>query len=54
MAIYKAGLGYLKLPVLYNKLCIKKGKHVDHCVIDVFISVVDFMEGEELTAYSLQ
>ena len=33
--------------VLYNELCIKKGKHVDPCVIDVFMSVVDFMEGEE-------
>ena len=32
---------------LYNKLCIKKDKHVDHCVIDVFMSVVNFMEGEE-------
>ncbi|MEA3491245.1 MAG: helix-hairpin-helix domain-containing protein [Campylobacterota bacterium] len=32
---------------LYDKLCIKKGKHIDHCVIDVFMSVVDFMEGEE-------
>ncbi|MFT5660541.1 MAG: hypothetical protein ACI9TV_001183 [Sulfurimonas sp.] len=32
---------------LYNELCIKKGKHVDHCVIDVFMSVVDFMEGGE-------
>ena len=30
---------------LYDKLCSKKGKHVDHCVIDVFMSVVDFMEG---------
>ncbi len=32
---------------LYAKLCIKKGEHVDHCVIDVFMSVVDFMEGGE-------
>ena len=32
---------------LYNELCIKKGEHVDHCVIDVFMSVVDFMEGGE-------
>ena len=30
---------------LYNELCIKKGTHVDHCVIDVFMSIVDFMEG---------
>lgn len=32
---------------LYNELCTKKGEHVDHCVIDVFMSVVDFMEGNE-------
>ncbi len=32
---------------LYDKLCIKKGKQVDHCVIDVFMSIVDFMEGKE-------
>ena len=32
---------------LYDKLCKKKGKHVDHCVIDVFMSAVDFMEGGE-------
>ncbi len=30
---------------LYEKLCIKKGQKVDLCVIDVFISAVDFMEG---------
>ena len=35
-----------KSPIaLYGKLCKKKGVHVDHCVIDVFMSVVDFMEG---------
>jgi hypothetical protein len=32
---------------LYDKLCKKTGKHVDHCVIDVFMSAVDFMEGGE-------
>ena len=32
---------------LYDKLCKKTGKHVDHCVIDVFMSSVDFMEGGE-------
>ena len=32
---------------LYDKLCMKKGQHVDHCVIDVFMSAVDFMEGGE-------
>ncbi len=32
---------------LYNDLCIKKGKQVDHCVIDVFMYAVDFMEGGE-------
>ena len=31
--------------VLYNKLCQQKGYHIDHCVIDVFMSAVDFMEG---------
>ncbi len=30
---------------LYEKLCIKKGQKVDLCVIDVFISAVEFMEG---------
>ncbi len=32
---------------LYDKLCQKKGFPVDHCVIDVFMSAVDFMEGGE-------
>ncbi|MEA1891812.1 MAG: helix-hairpin-helix domain-containing protein [Campylobacterota bacterium] len=32
---------------LYDKLCIKKGKCIDPCVIDVFMSAVDFMEGGE-------
>jgi len=32
---------------LYDMLCIKKGKHIDYCVLDVFMSVVDFMEGGE-------
>lgn len=32
---------------LYDKLCIKKGEYVDPCVIDVFMSIVDFMEGGE-------
>ncbi len=36
---------------LYDKLCIKKGKHIDHCVIDVFMSAIDFMEGEEPKAW---
>ena len=30
---------------LYNKLCEKSGSPVDHCVIDVFMSAVEFMEG---------
>ena len=30
---------------LYQQLCEKKGKRVDHCVIDVLMSAVDFMEG---------
>lgn len=32
---------------LYGKLCKKKGQYVDPCVIDVFMSAVDFMEGGE-------
>jgi hypothetical protein len=32
---------------LYDRLCEKKGKRADHCVIDVFMSAVDFMEGGE-------
>ena len=32
---------------LYDKLCQKKGHHVDHCVIDVFMAAVNFMEGGE-------
>ena len=32
---------------LYDKLCDKTGKRVDHCVIDVFMAAVDFMEGGE-------
>ena len=32
---------------LYNKLCKKSGKRHDPCVIDVFMSVIHFMEGGE-------
>jgi len=32
---------------LYEKLCDRKGVRVDHCVIDVFMSAVDFMEGAD-------
>jgi len=32
---------------LYKLLCIEKGKRVDHCVIDVFLSVIHYMEGGE-------
>jgi len=32
---------------LYNQLCLKTGKRLDPCVIDVFMSVIDFMEGGE-------
>ena len=32
---------------LHNKLCIKKEKEVDPCVIDVFMAVIDFMEGSQ-------
>ncbi|MBN1912363.1 MAG: helix-hairpin-helix domain-containing protein [Pirellulales bacterium] len=30
---------------LYDKLCEAKGARIDHCVIDLFMSAVDFMEG---------
>ena len=30
---------------LYDELCTKTGKRHDPCVIDVFMSVVQFMEG---------
>lgn len=33
--------------VLHGQLCQKKGHHVDHCVTDVFMSAIDFMEGGE-------
>ena len=32
---------------LYNTLCQKTGKQFDPCVIDVFMSAIDFMEGGE-------
>jgi len=32
---------------LYNELCAMTGKKHDPCVIDVFLSVVDFMNGSE-------
>ncbi len=32
---------------LYDRLCDQKGTTVDPCVIDVFMSVVSFMEGED-------
>ena len=32
---------------LYEKLCNTKGQHVDYCVLDVFMSAVDFMDGAE-------
>ena len=32
---------------LYYLLCDKKGQRIDHCVIDVFMSVIHYMEGGE-------
>ena len=32
---------------LYDRLCKTTGTRVDHCVIDVFMSAVDFMDGGE-------
>ena len=36
---------------LYDKLCKKTGKKFDPCVIDVFMSAIDFMEGSEPTPW---
>ncbi|MCW8894424.1 helix-hairpin-helix domain-containing protein [Sulfurimonas sp.] len=36
---------------LYAKLCKKIGKKLDPCIIDVFISAIDFMEGGEPKAW---
>lgn len=36
---------------LYNKLCKKTGNQFDPCVIDVFMSAIDFMEGGEPKAW---
>lgn len=30
---------------LYEKICLKKQKQVDPCILDVFIAVITFMEG---------
>ncbi len=32
---------------LYNLLCSKKGRRIDHCVIDVFMSAIHYMEGSD-------
>lgn len=32
---------------LHDKLCVEKNKEIDPCVIDVFMAVIDFMEGGE-------
>ena len=32
---------------LYNLLCKKKDQRIDHCVIDVFMSAIHYMEGGE-------
>ena len=42
LSILKIGKDPYKL---YNELCRLTGKKHDPCVIDVFLSVVDFMEG---------
>ena len=36
---------------LYNNLCKKTDEKFDLCVIDVFISAIDFMEGVEPKAW---
>ena len=30
---------------LYEALCVRSGKRLDPCVIDIFMSVIHFMEG---------
>jgi len=32
---------------LYDALCLKSGKRQDPCVLDVFMSITDFMNGGE-------
>jgi len=32
---------------LYGLLCKEKSQRIDHCVIDVFMSVIHYMEGGE-------
>lgn len=32
---------------LYRKLCTLKGRRMDPCLLDVFLSVSDYMEGKE-------
>lgn len=32
---------------MYEELCLKTGQRHDPCVIDVFISIIRFMEGED-------
>ena len=36
---------------LYDTLCTKTGKKFDLCVIDVFMSAIDFMEGGQPTPW---
>ena len=36
---------------LYDRLCQKTGKKFDPCVIDMFMSAIDFMEGGEPSAW---
>ncbi len=36
---------------LYKVLCEKSGERFDPCVIDIFMSVIDFMEGGEPKAW---
>lgn len=32
---------------MYDQLCEKQGKQIDPCALDIFISIVNFMEGGE-------
>lgn len=41
-----------KEPVtLYNALCNLTGKRVDPCVLDVFMSIIDFIHGNDAKAW---
>lgn len=36
---------------MYTELCVRTGQRQDPCVLDVFISIVRFMQGEQARAW---